>query len=82
MNINIQRLERMRLRGSGATKERELDARSLEKKYKNDELIMIMIMMIVFILEYVKGAKLGREIGAAAARLAGGKVGLKVFDHL
>ena len=70
----------MRLRGSGATKERELDARSLEKKYKNDELIMI--MMIVFILEYVKGAKLGREIGAAAARLAGGKVGLKVFDHL
>ena len=71
----------MRLRGSGATKERESDARSLEKKYKNDELIMIMIMMIVFILEYVKGAKLGREIGAAAARLAGGKVGLKVFGH-
>ena len=25
-----------------------------------------------------KGAKLGREIGAAAARLAGAKVGLKV----
>ena len=66
----------------GATKERESDARSLEKKYKNDELIMIMIMMRVFILEYVKGAKLGREIGAAAARLAGGKVGLKVFNHL
>ena len=82
MNINIQRLERMRLRGSGATKEKELDARSLGKKYKNNELIRIMIMMIVFILEYVKGAKLGREIGAAAARLAGGKVGLKVFDHL
>ena len=80
MNINIQRLERMRLRGSGATKERESDARSLEKKYKNNELIMI--MMIVFILEYVKGAKLGREIGAAAARLAGGKVGLKVLNHL
>ena len=82
MNINIQRLERMRLRGSGATKERESDVRSLGKKYKNNELIMIMVMMIVFILEYVKGAKLGREIGAAAARLAGGKVGLKVFDHL
>ena len=36
VNINIQRWERMRLRGLGATKERELDARSLEKKYKND----------------------------------------------
>ena len=32
----------MRLRGSGATKERESDARSLGKKYKNDDMIMIM----------------------------------------
>ena len=29
-----------------------------------------------------KGAKLGREIGAAAARLAGAKVGLKVAPLL